>query len=124
MAIQSGISKRFTISDTKLKIKLNESLNSAMISEGRVSKKILNVFFLRQINAISKVENQDLHHVALTPTHKSVQMGFPLHSTLYRAAIIDMALLKVCHFPLDYFRCKTSLANNRSMSDESTQISR
>jgi hypothetical protein len=60
MAIQSGISKRFTISDTKLKIKLNESLNSAMISEGRVSKKILNVFFLRQINAISKVEKTSI----------------------------------------------------------------
>jgi hypothetical protein len=59
MAIPSGISERFTISGMKLKIKLNGSLNSAMISEGRVSKKILNVFFLGQINIIK--DGRDLN---------------------------------------------------------------
>jgi hypothetical protein len=52
MAISCGISERFTVSGMKLKIKLNGSLNSAMISEERANKKILNVFFLGQINAI------------------------------------------------------------------------
>jgi len=46
MTIPSGIGERFTISSTELKIKLDGSLNSAMISEARASKKILNVFFL------------------------------------------------------------------------------
>jgi hypothetical protein len=49
MAIPCGIS---TVSGMKLKIKLNGSLNTAMISEERANKKILNVFFLGQINAI------------------------------------------------------------------------
>jgi hypothetical protein len=52
MMIPSRINEGFTISGTKVKIKLDGSLNSALISERRVSKKILNVFFLGQINAI------------------------------------------------------------------------
>jgi hypothetical protein len=52
MAIPSGISERFTISGTKLKVKLDGSLNSAMISEARTINKILDVVFLGQINAI------------------------------------------------------------------------
>jgi hypothetical protein len=52
MAIPSRISERFTISGTKLEIELHGSLDSAMISEGGASKKISNVLFLGQINAI------------------------------------------------------------------------
>jgi hypothetical protein len=81
MAIPSGISERFTISGTKLKIKLNGSLNSAMISEGRVSKKILNVFFLGQINIIK--DGRDLNTKKIMKRIKIGELLNEMEGVLY-----------------------------------------
>src|SRR5688572_14696175 len=52
MMIMSGILKRLTISDLKMNIKFHGSLNSPMISKRSTIKKILNILFLRQIEAL------------------------------------------------------------------------
>jgi hypothetical protein len=68
MTIPSRINEGFTISGTKVKIKLDGSLNSALMSQGRVIKKILNVFFLGQINAIRG--GRDLNPKKITKRNK------------------------------------------------------
>lgn len=55
MTIPSGISQRFTISGANMKIKLDGSLNSMMVNEGRMIKMTLNVPFLGQINTVRGV---------------------------------------------------------------------
>lgn len=55
MTIPSGISRRFTISEANMKIKLDGSLNSMMVNGGRMIKMIFNVPFLVQINTVRGV---------------------------------------------------------------------
>jgi len=52
VAIASGIRKRVTVRSTKLNVELHRSHNSALITESGTSKKILNIFFLRDEEAI------------------------------------------------------------------------
>lgn len=52
MTITSGNLKRLTISGLKMNIKFHGSLNSPMISKRSTIKKILNILFLRQIEAL------------------------------------------------------------------------
>ena len=52
VTIASGIRKRVTIRGTKLNIELHGSDNNALITESSASKKILNLFFLGDVEAI------------------------------------------------------------------------
>src|SRR3989337_2239381 len=52
VAIASGIGKRITVRSTKLNVEHHRSHNSALITESGASKKILNIFFLGDVEAI------------------------------------------------------------------------
>ena len=55
VTIASGIRKRVTIRGTKLNVELHRSHNGALITKSSASKKILNIFFLGDVEA-SEVE--------------------------------------------------------------------
>jgi hypothetical protein len=52
VTIASGIRKRVTIRGTKLNVELHRSHNCALITESSARKKILNIFFLGDVEAI------------------------------------------------------------------------
>ena len=52
MTIASGIRKRVTIGGTQLNIELHRSHNRALITKSSAIKKILNIFFLGDVEAI------------------------------------------------------------------------
>ena len=52
VTIASGIRKRVTIRATKLNVELHRSHNGAVITESNSSEKILNIFLLRDVEAI------------------------------------------------------------------------
>jgi hypothetical protein len=64
VAIAGGISEWITISSTKLNVELHRSHNGALITKSGTNKKILNIFFLGDEEAIRGRRNLNPEKIA------------------------------------------------------------
>jgi hypothetical protein len=64
MAIACRVCEGITIGSTKLNIELHRSLSSALITKSGASKKILNIFFLGDVEAIRSRRNLNPKKIA------------------------------------------------------------